>query len=94
MRENKPVGKTLLIKTTALLKQVGQRCIETKCSDKKSGVWFGLALMGVIGWSIASYPVGCGLGIWIDKKLLHERRGLSLLLAGLALVVYRFGRGS
>lgn len=35
---------------------------------KKGGVWFGLGMFGLVGWSVA-LPIllCCALGIWIDK---------------------------
>ncbi|MEI2781044.1 MAG: AtpZ/AtpI family protein [Candidatus Competibacter sp.] len=51
------------------------------------GLWFGLGLVGMIGWSVALPAVlGALLGIWLDHA--HPGRfswTLSLLLAGLAL---------
>ncbi|MDN4502664.1 AtpZ/AtpI family protein [Alteromonadaceae bacterium BrNp21-10] len=37
-------------------------------SDSHSEVWFGLGMMGLIGWSI-SVPtlIGIALGMWLDK---------------------------
>jgi ATP synthase protein I len=90
MRKNKPGGKNLPNqKQQQLIKQVGSK-MALKLSAKRqkdSGVWFGLGMMGVIGWSIAVPTLlGVGLGIWIDKNYLHERSWtLALLLAGLAI---------
>jgi ATP synthase protein I len=51
------------------------------------GVWFGLGMMGLIGWSV-SIPtlLGAGLGIWLDNH--HPGRHswtLTLLIAGLVI---------
>ncbi len=36
---------------------------------KDQGVWFGLGMIGTIGWSIAVPTlIGIALGIWIDKR--------------------------
>jgi ATP synthase protein I len=36
---------------------------------KDQGVWFGLGMIGTIGWSIAVPTlIGVALGIWIDKR--------------------------
>jgi len=33
------------------------------------GVWFGLGMMGIIGWSVAIPTLlGAAMGIWLDKK--------------------------
>ena len=50
------------------------------------GVWFGLGMMGLIGWSVAVPTLlGAALGMWLD----HHHPGkhawtLALLAAGLA----------
>ena len=51
------------------------------------GVWFGLGMMGLIGWSV-SVPtlLGAGLGFWLD----HHHPGkhawtLALMAAGLVI---------
>jgi len=37
--------------------------------EKERGVWFGLGMFGLIGWSVAVPALtGVGLGIWIDTK--------------------------
>lgn len=37
--------------------------------QQRNGVWFGLGMFGMIGWSVA-VPVllGVALGIWIDRR--------------------------
>jgi ATP synthase protein I len=51
------------------------------------GVWFGLGMMGLIGWSVAVPTLlGAALGLWLDN---HHRSKhswtLALLVAGLAI---------
>ena len=51
------------------------------------GVWFGLGMMGLIGWSVVVPTLlGAALGLWLDK---HYPGGhswtLALLVAGLAI---------
>ncbi len=52
-----------------------------------SGVWFGLGMMGLIGWSVVVPTLlGAALGIWLDKH--HPGKHawtLALLVAGLAI---------
>jgi ATP synthase protein I len=37
--------------------------------EKDRGIWFGLGMMGIIGWSIAIPTLmGIALGIWMDAK--------------------------
>jgi ATP synthase protein I len=51
------------------------------------GVWFGLGMMGLIGWSVAVPTLlGAALGSWLDKHHPGSRSWtLALLVAGLAL---------
>lgn len=54
--------------------------------DDAPGVWFGLGMMGLIGWSI-SVPtlLGAALGIWMDRRFASAYSWtLTLLLLGLA----------
>jgi ATP synthase protein I len=50
-------------------------------------VWFGLGMMGLIGWSVAIPTVlGAALGIWLDRHYPGDRSWtLALLVAGLAI---------
>ncbi|MCX6258054.1 MAG: AtpZ/AtpI family protein [Bacteroidia bacterium] len=37
--------------------------------DNKRSVWFGLGMMGIVGWSVVVPTLlGAGLGIWLDNK--------------------------
>ena len=51
------------------------------------GVWFGLGMMGLIGWSVAVPTLlGIALGLWLDQY--HSGKHpwtLALLVAGLAM---------
>jgi ATP synthase protein I len=51
------------------------------------GVWFGLGMIGLIGWSVVIPTLlGAGLGMWLDKH--HPGRHaltLALMVAGLSL---------
>lgn len=51
------------------------------------GVWFGLGMMGLIGWSVVVPTLlGAALGLWIDKHHAGEHSWtLALLVAGLTL---------
>ena len=53
--------------------------------DGTDGVWFGLGMMGLIGWSVAVPTVlGAALGLWLDKKYPGAHSWtLALLVAGL-----------
>ena len=49
------------------------------------GVWFGLGMMGLIGWSVVVPTLlGAGLGLWLDRSYPGGRSWtLALLVAGL-----------
>ena len=51
------------------------------------GVWFGLGMMGLIGWSVVVPTLlGAALGIWLDRH--HPGKHawtLALLVAGLSI---------
>jgi ATP synthase protein I len=55
--------------------------------DPAQGVWFGLGMMGLIGWSVVVPTLlGTAAGLWLD----HRHPGshswtLALLVAGLTL---------
>jgi ATP synthase protein I len=55
--------------------------------DGRSGVWFGLGMSGLIGWSVAVPSLlGAMLGVWLDKnhRSAHSWT-LTLLIVGLAI---------
>lgn len=56
-----------------------------KTLKDKSGVWFGLGMMGMIGWSVAVPSLlGAALGIWLDNKYAQSFSWtLTFLLAGM-----------
>lgn len=51
------------------------------------GVWFGLGMMGLIGWSVVVPTLlGAALGLWLDEHHPGAHSWtLALLVAGLAL---------
>lgn len=55
--------------------------------DSTQGVWFGLGMMGLIGWSVAIPTLlGAAIGLWLDRRYPGGRSWtLALLVAGLAL---------
>jgi ATP synthase protein I len=56
-----------------------------KARQSNQGVWFGLGMMGLVGWSVTVPTLlGVALGIWLDKH--HPGKHpwtLALLMAGL-----------
>jgi ATP synthase protein I len=61
-----------------------ERRIRARGSDER-GVWFGLGMYGLVGWSIAGPTVlGVALGLWIDSRAPGGPSWtLMLLFAGL-----------
>jgi ATP synthase protein I len=55
--------------------------------NSAQGVWFGLGMMGLIGWSVAIPTLlGTALGIWLDEHYPGKHAWtLALLVAGLAI---------
>jgi ATP synthase protein I len=58
-----------------------------KARKSTQGVWFGLGMMGLVGWSVVVPTLlGAALGIWLDNH--HPGKHpwtLSLLVVGLVL---------
>ncbi len=54
---------------------------------REPGVWFGLGMMGLVGWSVVVPTLlGAALGIWLDARYPAAFSwSLSLLVAGLVL---------
>jgi ATP synthase protein I len=55
--------------------------------NPKRGVWFGLGMMGLIGWSVVvPMLLGAALGFWLDSRLSGSYSWtLILLVTGLCL---------
>ena len=74
---------------TAFSREVGaQEARKLKARRNSTpGVWFGLGMMGLIGWSVAVPTLlGAALGLWLDKH--HSGKHawtLALLVAGLTI---------
>lgn len=69
--------------------EVGTKAARKLEARRRSGqgVWFGLGMMGLIGWSV-SVPtlLGVAVGAWLDSRGSGEHSWtLALLVAGLAL---------
>jgi len=69
--------------------QVGAKATRKLKARRNStqGVWFGLGMMGLIGWSVAIPTlIGAAFGIWLDNHYAGGRSWtLALLVAGLAI---------
>jgi ATP synthase protein I len=55
--------------------------------DGPKGIWFGLGMSGLIGWSVAVPTLaGAFLGLWLDRRQPSGHSWtLALLVAGLSL---------
>ncbi len=73
--EQEPFTETVGTKATRKLKA---KAIDTP------GIWFGLGMMGLIGWSVAIPTLlGAALGLWLDRHYPAEHSfTLALLIAG------------
>ena len=58
-----------------------------KARKSTQGVWFGLGMMGLVGWSVVVPTLlGAALGIWLDDRYPGQHSWtLSLLVVGLAI---------
>jgi len=71
---------------STLAGQIGAKAArKLRARKSPSGVWFGLGMMGLVGWSVVVPTLlGAALGIWLDE---HHPGGhpwtLALLVAGL-----------
>lgn len=87
---NNQPNKQLQKPTKATLsRQIGSKARRKVKARQHSGdgMWFGLGMMGLIGWSVAIPTLlGTVLGIWLDNHYAGQRSWtLVLLLAGLIL---------
>jgi ATP synthase protein I len=81
--------KTTSKNEPTLARQVGAKA-ERKLKARRNptqGTWFGLGMMGLIGWSVAIPTVlGAALGIWLDRRYPGGHSWtLALLVAGLVI---------
>ena len=74
---------------TALARQVGAKAVRKLKAQRQvtQGIWFGLGMMGLIGWSVAVPTLlGAALGLWLDKQHAGKHSWtLALLVAGLVI---------
>ena len=82
-------GKSEQEPESPLSRQVGVKA-ERKLKARRQrtpGIWFGLGMMGLVGWSVAIPTLlGAVLGLWLDRHYPGERSWtLALLLAGLVI---------
>jgi ATP synthase protein I len=53
----------------AFSREIGEKAArKLRARNSKQGVWFGLGMTGLIGWSVVVPTLaGVALGIWLDK---------------------------
>ena len=75
-------------KASAFADQVGAKAARKLKARRNpaAGVWFGLGMMGLVGWSVVVPTLlGAALGLWLDNHHPGQRSWtLALLMAGLA----------
>jgi ATP synthase protein I len=73
----------------SLSQEVGAKAARKLKARRNSaqGVWFGLGMMGLIGWSVVIPTLlGAALGIWLDQYYPGKHAWtLALMMAGLAI---------
>ena len=74
---------------TAFGREVGERAARKLKARRNPapGVWFGLGMMGLIGWSVVVPTLlGAALGLWLDNRYPSKHSWtLALLVAGVVL---------
>ena len=78
----------LLKSNASLTEQIGVKAARKIKARRNAGhgVWFGLGMMGLIGWSVVVPTLlGAALGMWLDRHYPGRHPWtLALLMAGLA----------
>jgi ATP synthase protein I len=87
--KDEPSNSRLSTDQTAFLRQVELKAARKLRAQRQGerGVWFGLGMSGLIGWSVAVPTLlGAMLGIWLDRRHpgVHSWT-LTLLIVGLAI---------
>ena len=83
------VEDNMQVKPKPPLSQIGPKAARKLKARRRTspGVWSGLGMMGLIGWSVAIPTLlGAALGTWLDQNHPGGRSWtLALLVAGLTL---------
>ncbi|HTV30463.1 MAG TPA: AtpZ/AtpI family protein [Xanthobacteraceae bacterium] len=78
---------------SSLSREVGAKSARKLKARRKSaqGVWFGLGMMGLVGWSVVIPTLlGAALGIWLDQYYPGKHAWtLVLMMAGLAIGCFK-----
>lgn len=85
---DEPKNKPFKPKPT-LSQEVGEKATRKLRAQRQvtQTVWFGLGMMGLIGWSVVIPTlIGAMLGLWLDRRYPGGRSWtLALLVVGLAI---------
>jgi ATP synthase protein I len=86
---NKTPDENLPEPASRLSREIGAKAARNLKAQRQGvpGIWFGLGMMGLIGWSIALPTLlGASLGLWLDRHYAGTHSWtLALLVAGLVL---------
>lgn len=86
---NEPVGRQEPKERAVFRQEVGAK-VKRKLKAQRSsnqGVWFGLGMMGLIGWSVVVPTLlGAAIGAWLDRNHPGSHSWtLTFMVAGLVL---------
>lgn len=85
---NKP-GRNASEHDSELVDRIGSKATRKLRAQRNPtrGIWSGLGMMGLIGWSVAIPTlIGAALGFWLDQRNPEGRSWtLALLVAGVAI---------
>ncbi|MFT5904806.1 MAG: ATP synthase protein I [Cryomorphaceae bacterium] len=88
MTDKPPYSNLKTKREISLAEQVGAKAVrKLKARRSTQGVWFGLGMMGLVGWSVAVPTLlGAALGVWLDGRYSGSHSWtLALLMVGLVL---------
>lgn len=77
------------LKQKALGEEVGRKAARKRKAQRNAlpGIWSGLGMMGLVGWSVAIPTLlGATLGIWLDKQH-HGNHSWTLMLLFIGLAI-------
>jgi len=86
---NRAPDEELAEADSPLSRKIGAKATRKLKAQRQSvpGIWFGLGMMGLVGWSVAIPTLlGASLGLWLDRHYAGSHSWtLALLVAGLVL---------
>jgi len=86
---NRAPDEELAEADSPLSREIGAKATRKLKAQRQSvpGIWFGLGMMGLVGWSVAIPTLlGASLGLWLDRHYAGSHSWtLALLVAGLVL---------